>query len=82
MSLLYSIIINGLVGFLAGFIRRGSGYGFFANIFVGIIGGFVGNFVASLFGIGDTNLIGSILISVVGACIFLGILNTLGRQNV
>jgi uncharacterized membrane protein YeaQ/YmgE (transglycosylase-associated protein family) len=83
MSLIYSIIISGLVGFLTGLIRKGSGYGFFANILVGIVGGFVGNFVAGLFGIDDVNnLIGKILISVVGALIFLGILNLLGNKSI
>jgi uncharacterized membrane protein YeaQ/YmgE (transglycosylase-associated protein family) len=82
MSLLYSIIISGLVGFLAGLIRKGSGYGFIANILVGIVGGFIGNFVAGAVGIDDVNLIGKILVSVVGALIFLGILNLFGNKSV
>ena len=82
MSLIYSLIISGFVGFLTGLIRKGGGYGFFANILVGIVGGFVGNIIAGLFGIDDVNLIGKILISVVGAFIFLGVLNFFSNKGV
>ena len=82
MSLIYTLIISGLVGFLTGLIRKGGGYGFIANILVGIVGGFVGNIIAGLFGIDDVNLVGKILISVAGAFIFLGILNFFGNKSV
>lgn len=82
MSLIYSLIISGIVGFLAGLIRKGSGFGFVANILVGIVGGFIGNFVAGAFGIDEVNIIGKILISIVGALIFLGILNFFGNKSV
>jgi uncharacterized membrane protein YeaQ/YmgE (transglycosylase-associated protein family) len=71
MSLLISLFIGGLAGLLAGMIRKGHGFGFFGNIVIGLVGGFVGNFVFSLFGIQDTNFIGSILVSTIGAVILL-----------
>jgi uncharacterized membrane protein YeaQ/YmgE (transglycosylase-associated protein family) len=82
MSLIYSLIISGLVGFLTGLVRKGSGYGFFANILVGIVGGFIGNFVAGALGIDEVNLVGKILVSIVGAFIFLGVLNLFGNKGV
>jgi uncharacterized membrane protein YeaQ/YmgE (transglycosylase-associated protein family) len=82
MSLIYSLIISGLVGFLTGLIRKGSGYGFFANILVGIVGGFIGNLVAGALGIDEVNLVGKILVSIVGAFIFLGVLNLFGNKSV
>ncbi len=83
MSLIYSLIIGGIAGLLAGVIRKGSGFGFFGNIVVGIIGGFVGGFLADFVGFkGDANLLGQILISTVGAIVLLGILNFFGNKSV
>ena len=62
-------------------IRKGSGYGFLTNILVGIIGGFVGNILAGLIGITDVNIIGQIVVSVVGALVLLGVLNMLGNKS-
>lgn len=76
-GLLVAIIVGGIAGFIAGQIRKGSGYGFFGNIIVGIIGAFVGSLVLGLFGIQDTNILGEIIVATVGALIFLAILNAL-----
>lgn len=76
-GLIVAIIVGGIAGFLAGQIRKGSGYGFFGNIVVGIIGAFVGSLVLGLFGIQDTNIIGEIIVATLGALIFLAILNAL-----
>jgi uncharacterized membrane protein YeaQ/YmgE (transglycosylase-associated protein family) len=82
MSLLISLIIGGIAGLLAGTIRRGHGFGFFGNIIVGIVGGFVGGFLASFVGITDTNWLGQILISTIGAVVLLAILNFFGNKTV
>lgn len=83
MGLIYSLIIGGIAGLLAGVIRKGSGFGFFGNIVVGIIGGFVGGFLADLVGLkGDANLLGQILTSTVGAIVLLSILNFFGNKGV
>lgn len=75
MNILYGVIIGGIAGWLAGQIKKGSGFGLFGNIIVGILGGFVGSIVFGFFGIEDTNILGSVLISTAGAVIFLTILN-------
>jgi len=43
--MLYSIIIGGIAGWLAGQIMKGGGYGILTNIVLGIIGGFVGSWL-------------------------------------
>ena len=43
--------------------------GLIKNILLGIGGGFVGGLVFSLLGFAATGLIGSLIVSVVGACI-------------
>jgi uncharacterized membrane protein YeaQ/YmgE (transglycosylase-associated protein family) len=50
------------------------------NIVVGIIGSIIGSFVLGLFGINDTNFIGTIIVSTIGALILLTILNFFGKK--
>lgn len=45
MSFLYTILIGALVGWLAGKIMKGGGFGAFKNILLGIAGGFVGGWI-------------------------------------
>jgi uncharacterized membrane protein YeaQ/YmgE (transglycosylase-associated protein family) len=71
MNFIISLVTGGIAGLLAGMIRKGSGFGFFGNVIVGLIGGFVGNLIFSFFGIQDTNFIGSIFVSTIGAVLLL-----------
>jgi uncharacterized membrane protein YeaQ/YmgE (transglycosylase-associated protein family) len=82
MSLLISLIIGGISGLLAGTIRKGSGFGFFGNILVGIVGGFVGGFLSSFVGVEANNIVGQIIVSTLGAVVFLAILNFFGNKSV
>jgi uncharacterized membrane protein YeaQ/YmgE (transglycosylase-associated protein family) len=81
MNFIISLIIGGLAGLLAGYIRKGSGFGFFGNIIVGLIGGFVGNLIFSTFGIQDTNFLGSVLVSTAGAVVLLFVLGLFGGNE-
>jgi uncharacterized membrane protein YeaQ/YmgE (transglycosylase-associated protein family) len=80
MGIFISLIIGGLAGLLAGIIRRGHGFGFFGNIIVGLVGGFVGNIIFSAFGIQDTNFIGSVVVSTIGAVALLLVLGIFGKD--
>ncbi len=66
-------IIGGLIlGAIAGFIASrlmNEKSGTIKNILLGIGGGFVGGLVFKLIGFAPTNIIGTLLVSVVGACI-------------
>jgi len=48
---------------------------------VGIVGAVVGGFVFSLLGIGAENLIGQLIVAVIGAVIFLAILGFVMRKK-
>lgn len=74
MSIIISLIIGGIAGLLAGMIRKGSGFGLVGNIVIGLFGGFIGNIIFGLLGINDTNFIGSIFVSTIGAVVLLFIL--------
>ena len=66
---MWTILIGGLAGFLAGQILRGEGYGILGNIILGLLGGVIGGFLFSIAGLGPTGLIGEIISRTVGAII-------------
>jgi uncharacterized membrane protein YeaQ/YmgE (transglycosylase-associated protein family) len=82
MNIIIWILIGGISGWLAGLINKGSGFGFFGNIVVGLIGSVVGGYLFGLFGIPDTNFVGSIIVSTVGAVALLFIVNIFSGRKV
>lgn len=70
-SLLWSLIIGGVAGWLAGQFMKGAGFGILINIILGIVDGIVGGFLFGLLGLKAYGLIGSILVSAVGAVVVL-----------
>ncbi len=76
------LILGALSGWIASKIMgKDSEMGAFANIIVGIVGAFIGGFIFNLIGgSGVTGLnIWSIIVSVVGACILLYIVNKIKK---
>mgnify|MGYP003644613270 CR=1 FL=1 len=67
--MIWTLIIGAIVGFLAGHILRGEGYGALGNIILGIFGGLVGGFLFGVLGLGPTGMIGKIISGTVGAII-------------
>ena len=53
--MIYSIIIGGIAGWLAGKLLKGGGYGIFMNIILGIIGGMLGGWLFGIVGNCPTN---------------------------
>lgn len=48
-SLLVMLIVGGVVGWLAGMIMRGSGYGIIGDVIVGLLGAVVGSYLLQAF---------------------------------
>ena len=67
MGLIWSLIIGGVAGWLAGQIMKGEGYGVLVNILLGIVGGLVGGWIFGMLGIAAENLIGQLICATVGA---------------
>jgi len=88
INFLVWIILGGILGWIASMIMRTDAQqGTFLNIIVGIVGAFLaGMFLSPLFGVGtinDTNFsIPSLLVSLLGAVILLGIVNLFRRGSV
>lgn len=82
------IIVGGLIGWLASLIMRTDAQqGILLNIIVGIVGAFLAGLVLTpLFGVGTINQsnfsIASLLLSLLGAVILLGIVNMFRRGAV
>lgn len=74
MDILWFLIIGAVAGWLAGLIMKGRGFGLFGNIVVGIIGALIGGLFFRAHGLGS-----AILISVLGAIIFLFVISLIRR---
>jgi uncharacterized membrane protein YeaQ/YmgE (transglycosylase-associated protein family) len=81
-NIIISIAVGALIGWIAGAIMRSRG-SILRNIIIGIIGSAVGRFIAGLLGISASTVsLGSILISVGGACIVIAFARLItGRYN-
>ena len=82
MEIVYFILIGVVVGFLAGVIMKGRGFGFIVNLLVGIAGAFIGGFL--LDGVLNINLgdglIGTLLTALIGAIVLLFIISLFKRK--
>ncbi|HXL23150.1 MAG TPA: GlsB/YeaQ/YmgE family stress response membrane protein [Candidatus Dormibacteraeota bacterium] len=73
MGLLYAILVGLIAGWLAGKVMKGGGYGVLMDIILGIAGGVIGRILFGLLGLSSWNLIGSIIVSFVGAVLLIWI---------
>lgn len=80
-SIVAWIVVGLISGFLAGRFMKGSGFGAIGDIIVGLIGSLIGGFVTGFFVHGDTGFLGSILVSFIGACLFIAILRAIGGRR-
>ena len=68
MGLIWSIILGAIAGCIATAIMQEKS-SWIKNILLGILGGFVGGWLFRLIGFTATGTIGTLIVSVVGACI-------------
>lgn len=83
MQLIGFLILGAIVGWLAGKIMSGHGYGIIWDIVLGIVGSFVGGFVFSLiFGTAPTGLVISFIVALLGAVLVVGIVHMIRREPI
>ncbi|MDP2814971.1 MAG: GlsB/YeaQ/YmgE family stress response membrane protein [Erysipelotrichaceae bacterium] len=70
------LITGFIAGLLAGKILRGRGYGLLGNIIIGLFGAYIGG---SLFNLNASGWFGELLVSTVGAVVFLWVLSLFKR---
>lgn len=80
-----AVVVWALIGFLAGQITRGRGFGLLGNVVVGLVGAYVGALIFWALGIGFVGampLLGGILVGTVGAVVVVVLFNLLtGRRR-
>jgi uncharacterized membrane protein YeaQ/YmgE (transglycosylase-associated protein family) len=79
MGWLISLVIGGLVGWVASMIMKTNAQmGLVANVLVGIVGSFIGFWAAGLLGIAPTGGILRFVVAVIGAALLIFLLRALG----
>jgi len=79
ISLLIFLAAGAMVGWLAGNIVKGRGFGVIGNIIVGIVGAVFGGFVFGLLGITTGGFLGAIIMATIGAVILLYLIGVIKK---
>lgn len=79
MNLIITLVIGGIVGWLASIaMKTNAQMGLIANVIVGIVGSSLGFWLAGVLGLGPAGSIGSWIVSVAGAAILIALLKAVG----
>ena len=69
-SILYILLVGAIIGWLAGQLMKGRGFGLIGNIVIGILGSFVGNWLASTFNFSiGSGMVNTVATGVIGAVV-------------
>jgi uncharacterized membrane protein YeaQ/YmgE (transglycosylase-associated protein family) len=78
MNLIISLVIGGIIGWLASIVMKTNAQmGIIANVLVGIVGGALGHWLAGMIGI-SAGGIGGFLVALAGAIILIALLRAIG----
>jgi uncharacterized membrane protein YeaQ/YmgE (transglycosylase-associated protein family) len=78
MGLVISLVIGGIVGWLASIVMKTNAQmGLIANVLVGIVGSLLGSWAAGLLGIAPSGIL-RFVVAVIGAALLIFILQKLG----
>ena len=81
MEILYVIIVGAIIGWIAGKIMKGGGFGFIVNMIVGIIGSMIGSFTFKQLGVqAEGGLLIDVIVGVIGAIILLFIVGLFKKK--
>jgi uncharacterized membrane protein YeaQ/YmgE (transglycosylase-associated protein family) len=82
-DLFVPVLIWALIGWLAGQLMRGRGYGVLGNVLLGVGGGIIGSIIFRLLniGVGNVWLIGNIIVGVVGAVVLIWVVRTFSSNK-
>ena len=72
--------IGGVIGWLAGLITRGRGFGLIGDIVVGIVGAMLGGWIARSMGLYTSSSVGAFLVALAGAVILVGLTRLVKRM--
>ena len=75
------LFIGGVIGWLAGLIIRGRGFGIIGDIVIGIVGAMLGGWMARILCLYAGNLFGAFLVALVGAVVLVGLTRLVVRNT-
>jgi uncharacterized membrane protein YeaQ/YmgE (transglycosylase-associated protein family) len=79
MEFIWSLVLGGIVGWLASILMKADAQmGLIANILVGIVGSALGFWLAGLIGLAEGGLIVRLIVGVAGAALLIFLLRALG----
>jgi len=79
MSLLVTIIVGGIVGWLASILMKTNRQmGIVANVVIGVVGSFLGGVIAGALGISGGGAIGAWIVAIAGASLLILVLQRTG----
>ena len=67
------LLIGAVIGWLAGLIVRGRGFGLIGDIVVGIVGAMLGGWIARMMGLYTSSSVGAFLVALAGAVVLVGL---------
>jgi len=83
-SILVTIVVGGVAGWLAGLVMRGSGYGIIGDIIVGLLGAFIGTWLMRAFSLSvnlGSPILNKVLVSLIGALVLMFVVGMLRRRS-
>ncbi|HOA22382.1 MAG TPA: GlsB/YeaQ/YmgE family stress response membrane protein [Aggregatilineales bacterium] len=80
-GLVIAILIGLVIGWVAGELWRGFGFGTIGNIIVGALGAVVGSLLFGALGISSGGILGTILMGVIGALVLLFIVGLVSGET-
>jgi len=76
---LWFLFIGGVIGWLAGLIIRGRGFGLIGDIVIGIVGAVLGGLMARVLGLYTSSSAGAFLVALAGAVVLVGLTRFIKR---
>ena len=74
------LFIGAVIGWLAGLIIRGRGFGLIGDIIVGIVGAMLGGWIARSIGLYTSSSFGAFLVALAGAVVLVGLTRLVVRN--
>lgn len=78
-NLVWFLLIGLVVGWMAGLIMKGRGFGIFGDIAVGVVGALLGGWLASVTGLVSYSALGAFVTALVGAVVLVGLIGLVQR---
>ena len=76
---IWFLVMGGIIGWLAGIIIRGRGFGIFGDIVVGVVGAALGGWVANAIGLYTSSSLGAFLVALAGAVLLVALTRFIKR---